>query len=149
MTKFLSCFVMSVLCSVLAFGQEKVITGKVSDQQGQPVPYASIRVKGTKQGLATDAEGNYAIKASEGTTLIVSGTGISTKEVVVGSSANLDIQIARKIGMLTEVIVTTLGIQRQAKELGYSTAKIGNRELTQARVTHFSTGLAGKVSGFC
>jgi TonB-linked SusC/RagA family outer membrane protein len=147
MTKFLSWFVMSVLSSVLALAQEKVITGKVTDQQGQPVAYATIRIKGTKQGLSADAEGNYAIKASEGTTLIVSGTGITSKEVVVGNSTNLDIQIARKTGMLTEVIVTTLGIQRQAKELGYSTAKIGNKELTQAKVTDFSTGLAGKVSG--
>ncbi|HMH33475.1 MAG TPA: carboxypeptidase-like regulatory domain-containing protein, partial [Puia sp.] len=84
MRKFLSLFAVLVLCSVLAFAQTKVVTGKVTDQQGQPVPFASIRVKGTKQGVSADADGNYSIRVKTGDALVVTGTGLTLKEAVVG-----------------------------------------------------------------
>ena len=147
MRKFLTLSAVLVLCSVLAFAQTKVVTGKVTDQQGQPIPFATIRIKGSKQGVSADAEGNYSIRVNPNQTLIVSGTGISTKEISVGDGTSVNVQVSRSSTNLTEVVVTSLGVQRQSKELGYATAKINNKELTQAKVTDISTGLAGKVSG--
>src|SRR5215467_7515850 len=124
MRKFLTLFAVLVLSCVLAFAQTKVVTGKVTDQQGQPVPFASIRVKGTKQGVSADADGNFSIRVKPGDALVVSGTGITQKEAPVGEGTSLNISVSRQTTNLTEVVVTSLGIQRQAKELGYATAKI-------------------------
>ncbi len=147
MRKFLSLLAVLVLFDVSAFAQTKVVTGKVTDQQGQPVPFASIRLKGSKTGASADVDGNFSIRAESSQTLIISGTGITPMEVPVGNDAVLDITVVRAANALTEVVVTSLGIQRQSKELGYSTARISNKELTQAKVIDVSTGLQGKVSG--
>ena len=147
MRKLLSLLTVLLFCCLSVLSQTNTVTGKVTDQQSQPVAFATIRVKGSKQGVSADAEGNYSLKVNKGAVLIISGSGITEKEITVGDGGNLDVQVTRKSGTLTEVVVTALGIQRQAKELGYSTAKISNKELTQAKVTDFSTGLAGKVSG--
>jgi TonB-dependent SusC/RagA subfamily outer membrane receptor len=147
MRKFLSLLAVLVLMGSLAFSQSKVITGKVTDQAGLGVPFASIRVKGTKVGTSADVDGYYSIKANPSEILQISGTGITAKEVPVGDGTTVNIQVQHQTTTLTEVVVTSLGIQRQAKELGYATAKINNSELTQARVVNVATGLAAKVSG--
>ena len=147
MRKFLSLLAVLVLLGSLAFSQSKVITGKVTDQAGQSVPFATIRVKGTKTGTSADAEGYYSIKATSSQTLQITGTGITAKEVPVGDETTLNIVVQHQTTSLSEVVVTSLGIQRQSKELGYATAKVSNGELTQARVVNVATGLAAKVSG--
>ena len=68
------------------FCQTKIVNGKILNQQGQPIAFATVRVKGTKIGAGADAEGNFSIKAKSGETLIVSGTGITNKEVPVAGS---------------------------------------------------------------
>jgi TonB-linked SusC/RagA family outer membrane protein len=147
MRKFLTLLAVLVLLGSLAFSQSKVITGKVTDQAGQAVPFATIRIKGSKIGTSADAEGYYSIKATSAETLVITGTGVSAKEVVVGDVTTLNITVQHQATSLSEVVVTSLGIQRQSKELGYSTAKISTGELTQARVVNVGTGLAAKVSG--
>jgi len=147
MRKFLSLSSVLVMCSLLAFSQVKPVTGKVTDAQGQPVPYPSIRIKGSKIGVSGDVDGSFSIKANSGQTLIISGTGIEVKEVPVGTGIPLLIQVNRKESSLTEVVVTALGIQRQEKELGYSTQKVTAKELTVAQPISVANGLTGKVSG--
>jgi hypothetical protein len=147
MRKFLSLLAVLVLLGPLAFSQSKVVIGKVTDQAGQPVPFATVRVKGTKIGTSADAEGNFSIKADPSQTLIISGTGITAKEIPVGDGTNLNVQVVHQNTSLSEVVVTSLGIQRQSKELGYATAKVSNKDLNQAAVIDVSTGLQGKVSG--
>ena len=147
MRKFLSLLAVLVLLSSLAFSQSKVVIGKVIDQAGLPVPFATVRVKGTKIGTSADAEGNFSIKADPSQTLVITGTGITAKEVVVGDGTGLNVQVQHQTTSLSEVVVTSLGIQRQSKELGYATAKVSSRDLNQAAVIDVSTGLQGKVSG--
>lgn len=145
MRKGLLLLAVLVAC-IPVFAQIHQTTGRVTDQAGQPVPFATVRIKGTKAGTSADVDGNFTIKTKEGAILIISGTGITTKEVPITEGA-MQIQVARQQNDMTEVVVTALGIQRQAKELGYSTAKISTKELTQAKVIDISTGLEGKVSG--
>src|SRR5580692_7835486 len=147
MRKFLSMLIVLLGVTLFAFSQPKIITGKVTDAAGLPVPFASVRVKATKIGVSADADGNFTIKAKEGETLIISGTGITNKEVPVTVAGAMTIVVEHHETSMSEVVVTALGIQRQSKELGYSTAKINTKELTQAKVIDISTGLEGKVSG--
>src|SRR5882762_4985373 len=113
MRKLLTLLAVLVLSSVLAFAQTKLITGRVIDQQGQPVPFSTIRVKGTKKGVSADAEGNYSIRATSGETLIVSGAGIEIKEVAVGVGSTVDFTVNRKNASLTEVVVVGYGVQKK------------------------------------
>jgi TonB-linked SusC/RagA family outer membrane protein len=146
MRKFLTLLAVLVLLGPLAFSQSRVVTGKVTDQAGQPVPFATVRLKGTKLGTSADAEGNFTIRAESSQTLIISGTGVTTKEVEVGAGS-VNVQVQHVTTSLSEVVVTGLGVQRQAKSLGYSTAKVSNSELVQAKPISVANGLTGKVSG--
>ena len=147
MRKFLSLLAVLVLLGSLAFSQSQVVTGKVTDQAGQPIPFATVKVKGTKIGTSADAEGNFTIKANSTQTLIISGTSVTAKEIPVGDGKNLVIQVQRSSANLQEVVVTSLGIQRQSKELGYATATVSNKTLTEAKSVNIAQALNGKVSG--
>src|SRR5580704_257390 len=148
MRKVLSLLIVLLMSTALAFSQTKVITGRITDQSGQAVPFASVHLKVGKVGTSADADGNFSVKAKPGDVLVITGTGFSPKEIPIeGTTAVLSVVVARKESSMTEVVVTALGVQRQAKELGYSTAKISTEELTQAKVTNIGAGLAAKVSG--
>ncbi len=136
-----------LLFSLSVFAQTKTTTGRITDQQGQPVPFATILIKGTKTAASADADGTFSIKAKPGDILIISGAGMAAREVAVSGSGPVNVQVSRKESNMTEVVVTALGIQRQAKELGYSTAKVSGKELTQAKPISAVNGLTGKVSG--
>src|ERR1700760_3642355 len=96
MRKILSLMSMLVLLSIWAFAQQKTVTGKVTDAQGQPVPFATVRIKGSKAGVSADADGNFSIKVTANATLLVSGAGIQQKEVSVGTEPHLAIQVTRQ-----------------------------------------------------
>ena len=147
MRRFLSLFAIMMLSATLAFAQSRVVTGMVKDQAGEPVKFASVNEVGTKNVVTTDANGNFTIKLkSESSKLSISVVGFNTQEVTPsGNAAN--VTMVRNTKEMEAVVVTGLGQQRQAKELGYSTAKIKSAELTQAKVVNLQNGLTGKVSG--
>jgi len=147
MRKFLTLLPVLVCFSILAYSQSKIITGRVTDAQGQPVPFASVRIKGTKVGVASDADGNFTIKANGTETLVISGTGITTKEFPIANQNILAIQVTRQANNLTEVVVTSLGIRKEAKALGYSAVTINSEALNVSKPINVATGLIGQVSG--
>jgi TonB-dependent SusC/RagA subfamily outer membrane receptor len=148
MRKFLTMLVMLIFYSVLATAQNRTVTGKVADQQGQPVPFATIKVKGSNQGTSADADGSFSIKAKTGDVLLISGTGfMGVQFPITDASVVLNIKVSQKETGLTEVVVTALGISKQAKALGYSTEKVAGKDLTTAQPISVANGLTGKVSG--
>jgi len=68
-----------MLTSALAFSQTKVISGRITDQTGQAVPFASVHLKVGKEGTSADADGNFSLKAKLGDILVISGTGFFAK----------------------------------------------------------------------
>lgn len=147
MGKFLSLFTVLMLSAALAFSQSRVITGTVTDERGVPVEGASVRIAGSKTGIAADANGNFRISVPAGATLSVSGVGLTTKQVPVGTGNVVDVTIVRNSSELSIVTITGYGIKREPKSLGTSVAKLSNKDLTQGKVTNIATGLSGKVSG--
>ena len=149
MRKLLLVFCVLLGCITLSQAQTEVITGRVTDSSGIAVPAATVRIRGSKTASVADNEGKFTIKASVGQVLVISSTGVATKEVrIVPGVTNLQVQVGYSSQNLAEVTVTTaLGVKRQARELGYSTAQIKTAELTQAAVINPATGLAAKVSG--
>jgi TonB-linked SusC/RagA family outer membrane protein len=148
MRKCLTLLTVLVLSSLWALAQTKVVSGKITDPQGQPVPFATIRIKGTTAGTSADGDGNFSIRTKNGEILQISGTGIIAKEITVTeASGPIAIEVTRSTAPMTEVVVTALGVQRQAKDLGYATTSINNKTLTQAKSVNIEQALNGKVSG--
>ena len=147
MRKFLTLFVLLMLCGVLAFAQTRTITGTVKDDSGAPVPFATVTETGTKNGTTSDVNGNFTIRMKGNGNLTFSATGFTPATAeAVGKSVTVSLK--RNMNQLTTVVITTaLGIQRQARSLGYATTKVNTDELTQAKVTNVGAGLAAKVSG--
>lgn len=146
MRKILSLLAVLVLWTVLAFGQTRYITGTVRDNQGEPIPFTSVSIKGTQRGTTSDANGNFRIEAKTGDVLVFTAVGTQVSETTVGTEDVVAATLV-KTGDLQEVVVTALGVRRQAKELGYATSRIRNTELNQAKTVNLQNGLTGKVSG--
>ncbi len=147
MRRILTLFAVLMLSGMLASAQSRVLSGQVRDIPGEPVKFATVTEKGTKNAVQTDANGNFSIKVAGPTSkLVVTSVGYDDQEIT--PSGNIVIaNLVRNTQELTAVVVTGLGQQRQAKELGYSTAKVKAAELTQAKVVNLQNGLTGKVSG--
>ena len=136
-----------MLSGVLAFAQNRVVTGTVTDEKGLPIEGASIKVKGSRVGVAADVNGNFRISAPENATLVVSSSGATEKQVPIAGQSVVAISLTRTGTELANVIVTAQGIRRQPKELGYSTTRLSNSDVNAAHVTNIANGLTGKVSG--
>ena len=67
-----------------SFAQVKSVSGTVSDKNGQPLPGATVIIKGTSTGTTTDFDGNYLISANQGSVLVFSYVGYVNKEITVG-----------------------------------------------------------------
>lgn len=142
----LSCF---LLLAGMAFSQNRTIKGKVtSAKDNQPVAGASIVVKGTKTGTTSAVDGSFSISAPQGAvTLIVSFVGFTPSETTVAAgSSEVSVALAEG-GDLERVVVTALGISRQAKTLVYATQTVKTSELTEARdANNVINSLSGKVA---
>jgi TonB-linked SusC/RagA family outer membrane protein len=139
-----------LLCGRIAFSQERTIKGKVTDEAGKgPVAGATVIVKGTNNAVSTDAQGAFAVKAPAGTViLIISSVGYATKEITAStSSGELTITLGTDSKQLGEVVVTALGITRQAKSLVYATQTVKPSQLTEVRdPNNVINGLQGKIA---
>ncbi|WP_207495987.1 SusC/RagA family TonB-linked outer membrane protein [Aridibaculum aurantiacum] len=148
MRKILSLLCMLLLTAVMAFAQSRVVTGKVVDDKGQPVPFASVKVKDATGGVAADAEGNFKIEVTPGATLVISAVGGGSREVKVTPNQNVyNVTLAAQNTELTTVVVTALGITRSVKSTTFATQQVTADRLTQARETDVTSALAGKVAG--
>ncbi|MBK9509057.1 MAG: SusC/RagA family TonB-linked outer membrane protein [Cytophagaceae bacterium] len=124
------------------------VGGKVSGaKDGQPLPGVSIILKGTNQGTTSDMDGNFKINATQGATLVFSYVGYLSKEINVSSASVINVTLDEDAKNLTEVVVTALGIKKDAKKLGYATSTITSDALSQNRQPNFMNSLQGKVAG--
>ncbi|WP_315821131.1 carboxypeptidase-like regulatory domain-containing protein [Paraflavitalea speifideaquila] len=97
---------MLVLYTVLAFAQTKTVTGKITDELGDPVPFATVVLKGTKIAFVSDASGTFSAKVKSGDVLVISAQSLTTKEVTVGATNVVAITLTKNNNALAEVVVT-------------------------------------------
>ncbi len=145
MHKFLLRLIVCLMISVPVWAQ--TITGKVTDDKGEPIAGASIVVKGSSRGTTTSFDGRYSIEASQQSTLVFSFIGFVTRESQVGNSSVLDIMLAEDNLQLGEVVVTALGIQKESRQIGYSVQKVESKDITKVAPPNMAQGLMGKVAG--
>jgi TonB-linked SusC/RagA family outer membrane protein len=132
----------------LLYSQQQVISGYVIGPDGNPIPFATVQSNDiNKVAVKTDENGRFRISVPAGAKLSISSIGYDGKEVEVGSQSFLSITLNTNAQSIGSVVVTALGIVRQEKALGYSTAQVKARDLVQARPINVANGLTGKVSG--
>lgn len=146
MRKFASLLAVLALMTTFAFAQTRQLSGQVTDDKGVPVPFASVVIKNTQKGVIADENGYFKLEAPQGSVLLISATGVQSKEVTVGTENNLSISMV-KTGSLEEVVVTALGVKREKKSLSYSAQSVSGEKLTISRETNLASALAGKVAG--
>jgi TonB-linked SusC/RagA family outer membrane protein len=145
--KFFSIFLCSLLMvSFGLFAQQKSVSGTVTDDQGIPLPGATVLVKGTASGAVTDFDGNYTIEVAIGQTIVISFVGYETEEITVSNNSTFDVTL-QPSNALDEVVVTALGITREKKALAYSVTQVDGSKFVESRTANLGNALTGKVAG--
>nr|WP_199002758.1 TonB-dependent receptor [Flavobacterium sp. ASV13] len=144
--KFKWIFTLLVALSMqFSFAQERTVTGKVSDKTGV-IPGVNVLVKGTKVNTATDFDGSYSIKAKTGDVLIFSYVGMNNKQVTVGSSNSVNVQLESEAQLMNEVVVVGYGVQKR-KEVTGSISKIAGKDIANLVTPSVEGLLAGRATG--
>lgn len=134
-----------VLSSQLFFAQERVISGTVSDASG-PVPGINVIVKGTKNGVQTDFDGKYSIKAKTGDVLLFSYVGMQDVNITVGASSVVNAKMKEVGKELDEVVVVAYGKAKKSSYTGSAT-QIKSEQLENRPLTNALSVLEGSTSG--
>ena len=135
-----------ILFTGILFAQKNV-TGTVTDEDGVPLPGATIVVLETNEGVSTDFDGNYSISAEEGQTLQFSFVGYQSMDQQVGESSIVNISMSAG-NALDEVVVTSLGISRQKRSLSYAAQNVEAEGIDESRANgNLVNSLQGKVAG--
>lgn len=134
-----------VLITQITFAQDMTVNGVVQDQTGLPLPGVNVLVKGTTNGVQTDFDGKFQLKAAPGQVLVFTFLGMKTQERP--AAATMTVKLADDSVQLEGVVVTAFGIKRQKRELGYATATVSSKDLTEVTNTNVFESLSGKVAG--
>ncbi len=146
MKKVTLLFAMFFVCVGMTFAQ-KTVTGTVADNEGIPIIGANVLVKGTVTGTITDIDGNFSLEVpSDAQMLVVSYTGFGTQEVDISGVSNVNVVLADGV-VLSEAVVTALGIKRDEKALGYAVQEVNAEDITRSGATNPVDALVGKSSG--
>ena len=122
------------------------VSGTVVSQDNEPIIGVSILVVGTNVGTVTGSDGHFSLTVPAGKSMLrISYVGMETLEV----SARPNMRIVLRDGdtNLDEIVVTAMGIKRQAKALGYSATAVDGEKISQARTSDIMSSLQGKVAG--
>ena len=138
-----------IYCTILfsAIGQQKTVTGVVRDKSdGQPVIGATVLVRGTTVGTATDTDGKYSIQAEPGNILIFRFVGMKSREFTVGAGNVIDAELEFDDVGLDEVVVVGYGSAIK-RELTGSITKVETKGIAEMPVASFESAIQGKTSG--
>ena len=147
MEKRLTMFFVSLFLCVGSMLAQTRVTGTVySQEDGQPIIGAAVKVDGTSTGMLTDVNGKFTLSLPDGkTTLTISYLGYEAQ--TVQAKNGMRVFLKADAATLDEVVVTAMGIKRSAKALGYSATSLDGEQIAEVRANDVMSGLAGKVAG--
>jgi TonB-linked SusC/RagA family outer membrane protein len=139
---------MLFLVNAMAFAQGRVITGTVtSTEDGMGVPGATVLVKGTTIGTATDIDGKYSINVPAGSNVLVfTFVGLTSQEVNIGNRSTINVALESDITALSEVIVTGYGTQPKREVTG-AVSSVKGDAIQNLPLQSFDRALQGRASG--
>lgn len=127
--------------------QQRTISGKVTDQNGEPLPGATVIIKGTTQGTVANAEGEYTLtNIPENTTLVFSFVGMKTQEINVGNRTIINVTMETEAIGLEEVIAVGYATQKRVNVVG-SITSVGGEKIEAIPAADITNTLAGRLAG--
>lgn len=147
--RLLLAVMISFICCLGTYAQEQraTITGVVKDINGESIIGANVSVEGTTIGTITDMDGAFKLEAPTNGSLIFSFIGYETQKIKINKKTSFTITLKEDTKLLSEVVVTALGIKREKKALGYAMQEVKTDEFSENRSTSVSNLLQGKVAG--
>lgn len=141
-----------LLCSLLvwamSFAQTRQVTGVVTDASNQPVPAATVRVKGRTTSTTTNSEGRFSLNVPTGSnTLEISSVGFTNQEATIGANNTISVSLAQNASQMSEVVVTGFGVRKSARKLSYAVQEVKGADLARANTPNLANALQGKVAG--
>ncbi|MGL4292752.1 MAG: TonB-dependent receptor [Bacteroidales bacterium] len=125
--------------------QKRIITGKVVDDMGEPLPGATIMVAKSTRGVSTDLDGTFSIEVSPSETLIFSYVGMDDQKIVITDQKSLLVKLENKKSELEEV--TVVAFAKQKKESVIASIDAINPKELKVPSSNLTTGLAGRIAG--
>lgn len=131
-----------------SFAQAIAVKGKVTNDKAEPMPNASVLVKGTTTGVTTGDDGSFSINVpNTRAVLVISAIGYQTREVTVGNQTNIDVVLpVAESGELESVVVVGYGTQKKVTVTG-AVAQVKGSELEKSPAVNLSNSLAGRLPG--
>jgi TonB-dependent SusC/RagA subfamily outer membrane receptor len=146
-SRFTGLWLLCALLLLMSAAHAQIVTGTVSDGKGTKLARISVIVKGTSQGTVTDNDGKFSIPAAGNATLVFSSVGYKSQDVAIAGRSVVNVSLVDLNQDLGEVVVTALGIKKQARSLGYSATSVKPEELSVNRSSNIMNSLQGKVAG--
>jgi TonB-linked SusC/RagA family outer membrane protein len=149
MRKLTTLFVVLLFAGLQVVFAQRTVTGLVTKSADEtPLAGVTVLVKGTTTGVFTGVDGRYSITVPNNEAVLqFSFVGFTSKEVPVGLQSSVNVSLDEATMGLSEVVVTALGIRREAKKLGYAVTTVETEDLVKARTTNPMESLEGRVSG--
>ena len=147
MNKTIVLFCILMLSAFFVSAQNHSVKGRITGPDGNSLPGITVQVKGTNIATPTNTNGEFELNVPTNSTLVLTGVGFEEQSIKVGNHTNLDITLASSTKRLNEVVVTALGIKRESRSLGYSTATVNSEQLNQGKPVNLAQGLIGRISG--
>ena len=131
-----------------AFSQSRVITGTVTSvEDGMGVPGATVLVKGTTVGTATDIDGKYSINLPSGSDILVfSFVGMESQEIPVGNRTTVNVVLQSDVQSLSEFVITSYGDQSK-REMTGAVASVRGEVFQDLPVQSFDRAMQGRIAG--
>ena len=136
---------LGIMASSIA--QTRIVTGRVTDDKGEPVANASVIVKGTSTGTSTKDDGSFAIAVGPRAVLVISSLDKGSKEVTVGSSTNVSVTLKSEDKFLQEVVVTGYGTSRKKRDEAGAISTVLAAEIENKPNISVDKALQGKAAG--
>lgn len=138
-----------MLIANVVLAQTRQLSGVVTDAEKNPIPAATVKVKGKNIQTLSDNDGNFTLGVPSGAIVLeISSVGFATREFSVSATDNnVSVQMSISSTDMSEVVVTALGIKREKKALTYAAQTVGGDEIRKAANINFMDAISGKAAG--
>ena len=142
-------FVLLLICQGSSLMAQKTVSGTVKDAaDGTPLIGASVIVQGTTTGAVTNNSGSFQVEVPAGAdSLTITYYGFEKMTLAIGNQSTFAINLKSEVLATEEVVITALGIEREAKALGYGIQELDGSSVVEAKEANFVNALQGKVAG--
>jgi TonB-linked SusC/RagA family outer membrane protein len=145
--RFLTGFCAFLILNLEMHAQDVTITGKVTNNENEPLQGVNVNVKKTSRAVITDNSGVFSIKAAKGNVLVITSVGFLKREVTVGDNPVINVTLPTDTRNLSEIVVTSFGIKKEKRGLPTSSQELKGAEVAGTQRENFLNSIQGRVAG--